>query len=283
LGRDRSRIADARVRMNESPYSSGDISGTSFNYNIEMPARILGFSKASNNSVDAICSRDYAIEFLAIAANSIITLSRLSGEMIDWHSTSRKFIEFSNAFVEQSEVLPYKRDPEALEMIRAKSAKVCGGLSTVMMIVKGLPMEYSGDYREISEPVISSYDNLLNCLNTMSAMVADFTTNRKKMKEAASQEFSTTIDLVEWLLQNVTPSQSEAQRISREIVEYAITKGKKLSLLELTELKKIEPKINNDVYSALIPSRAMIGRRSGNGSNPVQIRKAIRAARREYL
>lgn len=283
FGRDRARIADARDRMNESPYASGEIAGTSYNLNREMVSRILSFNKACSNSVDAICSRDFAVEFLSVAASAAVNLSRLAEELVRWHSSESDYIEFSNAFVTQSSVAPYRRDPEALEMIRAKSGRVFGALVSVLTITKALPLEFSNDYREITEPVVDSYDTIINCTNTMAATVADFTTNRKKMKEAASHSFSTTLDLVDWLVQNTGNSLSKSQIISRKIVEYAIDKGKKLSLLEIAELQKIEPKITDDVYSVLIPSRAMISRRSGNGSNPVQIRKAIRAARRKFI
>ncbi len=283
FGRERTKISEARARMNESPYSSGEISGSSYNLNREMVSRILNFNKACTNSVDAICSRDFAVEFLSIAASTAVSLSRLAEELVRWHSSESDYIEFSNAFVSQSNVIPYKRDPEALEMIRAKSGRVFGALMSVLTITKALPLEYSSDYREITEPVVDSYDTILNCANTMAAIVADFTTNRKKMKEAASHSFSTTIDLVEWLVQNTASSLSQAQATSRKIVEYAIEKGKKLSLLEIKELQKFDSKITEDIYRVLIPSRAMIARRSGNGSNPVQIRKSIRVARRKFL
>jgi len=283
LGRDRSRITESRERMNESPYCSGEIAGSLFNYNREMVSRNLGFNKACANSIDAINSRDFAVEFLTVSNSIITNLSRLSEDLIRWHSSANNFVEFSNAFVTPSKVGPYRRDPEALEMIRAKSSKILGSLMTVATIAKSLPMEYSSDYREITEPVTNSYDTLLNSINTMSALIADFTINRKKMKEASSHSFSTAGDLVQWIIANVTPNYEYATNLSHKIIEYALDKNKKLSLLELDELQSLEPKITNDIYSVLIPSRAMIGRRSGNGSNPVQIRKAIRSARRKFI
>ncbi len=283
FGRDRARIADARERMNDSPFASGEIAGASFNLNRDMVARILGFTKSCNNSVDAICSRDFAVEFLSVAASVATNLSRLAEELVRWHSSESDYIEFSNAFVTQNNITPYRRDPEALEMIRAKSGRVFGALMAVLTVTKALPLEYSNDYREVTEPVVDSYDTILNCSNTMAAIVADFTTNRKKMKEAASHSFSTAIDLVDWLVQHAGCNLTKAQETSRKIIEYAIEKGKKLSLLEINELQKIEPKITDEIYSVLIPSRALISRRSGNGSNPVQIRKSIRAARRKFI
>jgi argininosuccinate lyase len=180
-------------------------------------------------------------------------------------------------------VVPYKRDPETLEGIRGKTGKVYGALFNVLSTMKGLPLEYSFDYQEAIEPTMDAFDSLLMCINSMAALVADFKINRKQMKEAASHSFSTAIDLVDWLVQNCDLTPVEAQETSRNIIEYAINKGKKLSLLDVKEMQKFNKKINDDIYSALIPSRAMILRRSGNGSNPVQVRKAIRVARRKYL
>lgn len=283
FARDRSRIRDGRKRMNESPFASGEAVGNLFNMSREMVSRTLGFDKACSNSVDAINDRDFAFDFVSQAALCGIHLSRLAEDMINWHSSQNEYISFSNEFVAQSNVLPYRRDAEALGAIRGKASKTLGALVSVGTAIKGLSLEFTNDYNEICDSVIDSYDVLINSINAMSALVANFSINRKKMKEAASHSFGTAIDLVDWLIQNAGLSLSDAQNKSRQIIEYAIHKGKKLSLLELEEIQAFEPKATNDIYSALIPSRAMIGRRSGNGSNPVQIRKNIRAAKRNHL
>jgi argininosuccinate lyase len=283
FGRDRSRIKDAGKRLNESPYGSGEISGNSYNMNREMISRILGFNNACHNSVDAITSRDYLIEFLSIAANISTTISRLATEMIHWHSTQSRYISFSDVFVNQNQVIPYRRDPEALEIIRGTTGKIYGALNNVLTSLKGLPLEFSSDHSVIMDDVFTSYDTLLNNIKAMSALVADFKINRKQMKEAAVGNFSTAIDLVDWIVNNTSYDLEQAREVSCKIIEYSIKKNKKLSLLELDEIKKIDQKITEDVYSVLIPSRAMISRRSGNGSNPVQIRKFLRKARRNFL
>jgi argininosuccinate lyase len=283
FGRDRSRIKDARKRLNESPFASGEIAGNSFNTSREMVARILGFDKTCSNAIDAINNRDFVIEYQAFCSICAVNISRLSEEMIQWHSSQLNYVSFSNDFVNQSQITPYRRDPEAIEMIRAKIGKVYGNLVHVLTILKSLPFEFTSDLKGLAEPVFESYDTMLNCINALSALIADLKINRKQMKEAATHSFSTAIDLVDWLIQTIHLSPKKAEAISRKIIEYAVEKGKKLSLLELKELQTIEPKITDDIYSVLIPSRAIIRRRSGNGSNPVQIRKAIRAARRNYL
>lgn len=283
FGRDRARIKDARKRMNESPFASGTIAGNSFNMNREMISRALEFDKACANSVDAMNSYDDAIEFATAASTCAVNISRLAQEMINWHSSRNCYISFSNDFVAQSEVLPYKRDPRALELIRSKAAKLIGLAASIQTLLAGSTMEFKADYTSISLSVIEIFDELLNAVHALSALVANFTINRKAMKEAASRNFSTAEDLVNWLINNASCSPKEAQNTSKKIIEFAINKNKKLSLLEIAELCKFNSKITDEIYSALIPSRAMISRRSGNGSNPVQIRKAIRAARRNFL
>ncbi len=283
FGRDRARFKDARTRLNESPYASGEIVGNSFNLNREMVARILSFDRAMQNSVDAVSSRDFIIEFLSATSNSFVNLSRLAGEMISWHSSRNNYINFDSSLVEQSLILPYKRDQLALESIRSKASKSIGSLMSVLSMSKDLPLEHSRDYEEMLEVALTSFADLSGSLNTMALMVSSFTLNRKTMKEAASKNFSTAQDLVDWIVQKSNVNLIEAQTRARNIIDYAIEKGKKLSLLELAELKKFEPAADEDIYSVLIPSRAIIARRSGNGSNPVQIRKSIRAARRKYL
>jgi argininosuccinate lyase len=283
FGRDRERIKEARSRMNESPFGSGSIAGNAFNVGRELMSRTLEFDKACSNSVDAMNSYDCAMEFGAVASICAINISRLAQEMINWHASRNAYISFSNEFVSQSEVLPYKRDPRALEMIRSKASKISGISQSINASLTAFSLEYKSDYYSIALNVIEAFDELVNISNAMSALVANFTINRKAMKEAASKQFSTAEDLVNWLMVNVGSTPNEAASTSKKIIEYAIDKGKKLSLLDLNELRKFDSKITEEIYSALIPSRAIIARRSGNGSNPVQIRKAIRAARRNYL
>jgi argininosuccinate lyase len=283
FGRDRSRLKGARIRLNESPFASGELVGSSFNVNREMVARLLSFDRAMQNSVDAVSSRDFIIEFLSIISNSFVNISRLADEMISWHSSSNNYISFDSTVVEQSSILPYKRDQLALEAIRSKATKSFGALMSVLSMCKGLSLENSRDYEEMIEPVFNSFRDLSGSIGSLELIVGNFAVNRKVMKEAASKDFSTAQDLVDWIVQKSKVNLVEAQSRARNIIDYAIEKGKKLSLLEISEIQQFEPSADDDIYSVLIPSRAIIARRSGNGSNPVQIRKSIRAAKRKYL
>lgn len=283
LGRDRGRIKDARTRLNTSPYGSNALAGSAFHINREMVSRILGFDKAATNSIDSVTDRDYVVEFLSFASICSMHLSRIAEDLLFWHSPNNNFISFSDAFVVQSSITPYKRDPRIIELVRGRTGKVYGALVNILTTLKGLSVSFSDDLQEAAEPVFETYDALLNNVNVMAALIADFIVNRKEMKEAAQYGYSTAPDLVNWLIINTGMKPTKAINTTKKIVNLAIQKDSKLSLLELGELKAIEPKINDEIYSVLIPSRAVISRRSTAGTNPVQVRKAIRSARRRYL
>ncbi|MBA8666404.1 argininosuccinate lyase [Holosporaceae bacterium 'Namur'] len=283
LGRDRGRIKDARARLNTSPYGSNSLAGSAFYINREMVGRILGFDKAAPNSIDSVTDRDYVVEFLSFASICSMHLSRIAEDLIFWHSPNNNFISFSNAFVVQSSITPFKRDPKIIELVRGRTGKVYGALVNILTTLKGLSVGFSEDLQEAAEPVFETYDTLLNNINVMAALSADFIVNRKEMKEAAQYGYSTAPDLVNWLIINTGMQPKKAINTTQKIVNLAIQKESKLSLLELNELQAIEPKINDDIYSVLIASRAVISRRTTAGTNPVQVRKAIRSARRRYL
>lgn len=279
--RDLTRIENARRLMNESPYSSGEIAGNIFNLSREMVAKALDFDRAVSNSVDANNSRDYVIEFISISSIVANNISRLANEMITWHSSQCGYISFANEFIEQSQVSPYRRDTKALEAIRAKANKMYANLFGVLSTLHNLPLQFANDLMQISEMTVDTAESLSITLKAMAATIHNMQINRKVMKEAASHSYSTAFDLVDWLTANTSLNLTQAEDKVRGIIEYAITRGKKLSLLELEELQTFVPEINLDVYSVLIPSRTLIARRSGGGSNPVQIRKAIRAVKRK--
>ena len=283
FGRDRERMKDAKDRMNTSPYCAGEVAGNSYHISKDMVARSLMFEKACNNSVDAIASRDFVVECLSVLTNFSMHASKLAAEMIDWHSPQKEFVNFSKKIARQHAVLPFRRDPLMLEITRAKSSKISGALMSAITLTNSMNMQYSKDLEELNDLVINAFDETFEAIQNLSDAVADFTVNRKKMKEAASSNFSTAIDLTDWIVQNANKPINKAQQYTRDIIDYAIQKHKKLSLLELVEIKTILPEATDDIYSVLIPSRALISRRSGNGSNPVQIRKSIRAARRKYM
>lgn len=283
VGRDRSRIKDARARANTSPFGANSLAGSAFHISREMVSRLMGFDKAMTNSIDAVADRDFVVEFASVASIAAMHLSRIAEDLLFWHNPNNNFISFSDAFVVQSFLSPYKRDAKVVELVRAKSGKVYGALINLLTILKGLPVSFSQDLQESIEPAFDAYDTLLNNINIVSALIADFIVNRKQMKEAAQYGFSVANDVFNWLIINTGVSAKKAFSVTQQIINLAVKNDTKLSLIELTDLQKIEPKITDDIYSVLICSRAVISRRSPGGTNPVQIRKAIRSARRKYL
>jgi argininosuccinate lyase len=257
--------------------------GTAFEVSREMVAKTLDFDGVVINSVDAVCSRDFALEFMSALAGVAVNISQLADQLLSWHSSQCNYIKFSSGLTEQDVVMPYKRNPIALELVRARSAKVIGSMVNIYNIIHALPLQPSADLVEILGPMHDGFNDVREGLHAMSVLVRGMSFNRKVMKEAASKNFATAKDLAVWIMRKTGGTINDANSTVRKIIDYAIEKGSKLSLLELFELQQFEPQIDDDVYSVLIPSRAMIQRRSGGGSNPVQIRKALRHARRKYL
>lgn len=283
LSRDRKRVAAAVSIMNESPFSSGEVAGNSFNLNREMVARQLSFNSASNNSVDAVASRDFATSFLHVAATCFANLSRMATEMLAWQSTRYGYVNFSSELARPNSAMPYRRDQLTLEAIKGKAGKAIGMTASALSIMKDAPMQASSEYDEMISMCADTFNDLNASLKAMSVAMSDFSINRKTLKEASSKQFSVALDLVDWIIQKSGGGRPQAEAKVRDIIDYALSKGKKLSLLEVKELQAIEPSIDDDVYRVLIPSRAVTSRRSGAGSNPVQVRKYIRAAKRNML
>ncbi len=283
FGRARSRLEDFKERMNYSPYISGDMLGTSLGASREIVAKSLDFEGVVQNSVDAVCSRDFLMEFASILSSIAVGLSQLSQQMLTWNSTQYAYINFSSGLTSQDEVMPYRRSPIALERVRAKASKVISNMVSVYSSIQLRHLEPSAELSEMLDPVCEAIASVEDCIGVAEMFVSGMTLNRKAMKEAASKHFSTAKDLAVWIMNKTGCTPADANAKVRKIIDYAISKGSKLSLLELDEMTQFEPQIDADVYSVLIPSRAMIQRRSGGGSNPVQIRKALRHAKRKYL
>lgn len=283
FNRDRKRLENCKANNNSSPYCSGESSGTLQNINRDMVARNLGFIAANPNSINAINSYDSTLEFCTTLSIIAVNISRFANELSQWSSPSHRYITFSDEISQPHGVLPFHRENRAPELIIAEASNAHGAMNSAIDLLHAKPLAFTDSYNRLVEFITSAHDSVVRSINALNAMVADFSVNKKVTKEAASREYSTSIDLMNWLMKNLSLSPNEAKQMTQQILEYSINKGKKLSLLELSELKSFHKGITNEIYSCLIPSRAIISRRSGNGSNPVQIRKAIRAARRNYL
>lgn len=282
FNRDRRRLKNCRENINVSPFCSNEGSGTLLNINRESVSRNLGFSNVNRNSLNSVSSYDSIVEFCSTLSIISTTVSRLSKDLNTWNSSYSNFINFNNVS-EHHTVLPFHKTTKSLDHIVSECSKSNSQVIALFNLLNSQPYSYSDSYQSIVECISNSYDSTYKCIQALTSIIADFTINRKNMKEAASKDYSTSVDLMHWFVKNLSMSPNEAEELTRKIVEHAVKKNKKLSLLELSELQTLHKDINDDIYSVLIPSRAMISRRSGNGSNPVQIRKSIRIAKREYI
>ncbi len=283
LGRDRSRLEELRKRVNKSPAGAYLGVGTSIEINRRALARSLGFEGVVYNAMDALNDHDFVIEFVSFASICTTHINKIAQEIYDWQHPAYNFITFPSSLLANDFILNQPRYPIILEKIKSQSSHLCGNLNTLLMLNKGTKAGDSSDYREIVKPVIESYDSLMSCIQDISSLVTSFIVNRKRTKEDAQQAYGFAPDIIGWLIKNTNLNYNQAVSVSKNIINYAISNGRKLSLLEITELQTIEPQISDGIYSVLISSRAVISRRSLGGSNPVQVRKSIKIARKEFL
>ena len=273
IGRDRGRFADCRRRLNESPLGAAALAGTAFPIDRDRTAAALGFDRPAANSIDAVSDRDFAVEFLAAAALAGTHLSRFAEEVVIWSSDAFGFIRLSDAFTTGSSIMPQKRNPDAAELVRAKTGLFNGALIALLTVMKGLPLAYQKDMQEDKVPVFEAADTLELCLAAMTGLLRD----------AAARGFSTATDLADWLVRTLDLPFRRAHHITGEIVRRAEARGCSLAELPLTELQAVEPAITDAVYDVLDVERSVASRASFGGTAPPRVREAIAAARRKYL
>ncbi|HEY3909617.1 MAG TPA: argininosuccinate lyase [Stellaceae bacterium] len=283
VGRDRGRLADCRRRMNESPLGAAALAGTAFPIDRAQTAAALGFDRPAANSLDAVSDRDFAIEFLAAAALAGTHLSRLAEEIVIWCSDAYGFVRLSDAFTTGSSIMPQKRNPDAAELVRAKTGRLNGALVALLTVMKGLPLAYGKDMQEDKVPVFEAADALELCLAATSGMVRDLRPDRARMREAAGRGFATATDLADWLVRIAGLPFREAHHATGRIVGRAEALGCNLADLPLAELQQVEPAITAAAYAVLDPERSVASRTSDGGTAPARVRAAITVARKRYL
>jgi argininosuccinate lyase len=283
FGRDRSRLRDARVRMNESPLGAAALAGTSFPIDRHMTAAELGFDRPCANSLDAVSDRDFALEFLSSAAICAVHLSRLAEELVIWTTAQFRFVTLSDGFTTGSSIMPQKRNPDAAELIRAKSGRVIGDLNALLIVMKGLPLAYSKDMQDDKEPVFEAADTLELSIAAMTGMIADLTVNAQRMKDSAGAGFTTATDIADWLVRVAGVPFRQAHHITGRVVRLAEEQGCGLEELSLTDLQTIDPRIGADVFSVLGVEASAASRTSFGGTAPINVAAAAQAARARFL
>jgi argininosuccinate lyase len=283
IGRDRGRLADCRGRLNESPLGAAALAGTAFPIDRDATAAALGFDRPAANSLDAVSDRDFAIEFLGAAAIAGMHLSRFAEEIVIWSSDAYGFVALSDAFTTGSSIMPQKRNPDAAELVRAKTGRFGGALLALLTVMKGLPLAYQKDMQEDKVPVFEATDALELCLAATTGMVRDMTPNRERLRAAAERGFSTATDLADWLVRTLGLPFRQAHHATGTIVKRAETLGCTLAELPLAEMQAVEPRITAAVYGALDAAGSAASRTSFGGTAPARVREAIAAARERYL
>ncbi len=276
FGRDLSRVRDAVLRMDESPLGAAALAGTGFPIDRHATAAALGFRGPTRNSIDSVSDRDFALEFLSVAAIAATHLSRLAEEIVVWSTPQFGFVRLSDSFSTGSSIMPQKKNPDAAELVRAKTGRVNGHLIALLTVMKGLPLAYSKDMQEDKEAVFDAAETLDLMLAAMTGMVGDMTVNAAAMRAAAGSGYSTATDLADWLVREAGLPFRDAHHVTGRAVALAEARKVPLDKLALEELQGLNGAITAEIYSVLSPESSAKSRTSFGGTAPQEVRRQIR-------
>lgn len=251
LERDKTRLLDCAKRLNQSPLGAAALAGTPYPVDRDFTAKKLGFDKPVSNTMDAVSARDFANEFLFACAQCGLHLSRLAEEIIIWTTPQFGFMSLSDAWSTGSSIMPQKKNPDAAELVRAKTGRLNGNLTMLMTIMKGLPLTYNKDMQEDKEPVFDSYDTLVLCIEASRGMLETAKFNTKAMLESAEKGYITATRLADWLVMELGLAFRDAHHVTGTIVRMAEKQGCKLDELSLKDMQKVEKRITKDIYKVL--------------------------------
>ena len=281
IGRDLSRLGDARARMNRCPLGSAALAGTGFPVDRAATAAALGFDGPMRNSLDAVSDRDFALDYLGAAAQCALHLSRLAEEFVLWASQPFGFVALSDQWSTGSSIMPQKRNPDAAELVRGHAGRIVGCLTALMVTMKGLPLAYSKDLQDDKPPVFEAHDLLALSIAAMTGMVESATFNAGRMRAGAAAGYATATDLADWLVREAGLPFREAHHVTGRVVRLAEDKGAALEALTLDELRAVDERIDRRVYDVLSLDQSVASRTSFGGTAPERVREAIAAARGE--
>ncbi|MBN1625622.1 MAG: argininosuccinate lyase [Deltaproteobacteria bacterium] len=280
LKRDRQRFEDSIKRVNILPLGSAALAGTTFNLDREMVAKELGFDSVSMNSMDAVSDRDFVIEFIFASSVLMMHLSRLSEDMIIWSSMEFGYVALPDAFCTGSSIMPQKKNPDILELIRGKTGRVYGNLISLLTVMKGLPLTYNKDMQEDKEALFDTIDTISQCLSVITMLLGRVTFNGDSMKKATQDGYIMATDLADYLVNKGMTFRS-AHETAGKIVLYAIDRKKHLEELSLEEYKGFAVQIDSDVFKWLEPASAIKRRNITGGTGSEAVEKAINRAKKE--
>ncbi|HZG51771.1 MAG TPA: argininosuccinate lyase [Pyrinomonadaceae bacterium] len=278
LARDRERLAGARRRTNVMPLGSAALAGTSYPIDRAAVARALGFDAVSRNSLDAVSDRDFCVEFAAAASLVMVHLSRLAEDIIVYATTEFGFLELGDAISTGSSLMPQKKNPDALELVRGKSARVFGHTLSLLTLLKGLPLAYNKDMQEDKEAVFDTADTVRASLDVMTTVLGNVRLRESRAREAAARGYMNATELADYLARRGLPFREAHETVGR-IVLSAIGRGLELHELPLEEMRALSPLIEADVYAALSLEQTLATKSQAGGTSPARVAEALAAAR----
>jgi len=278
LKRDASRLQDCRTRLNQSPLGAAALAGTTYPIDRAYTAQLLGFDGPTENSLDSVSDRDFAIEFCAFASILMTHLSRASEELVLWTSAQFNFIDLPDRFCTGSSIMPQKKNPDVPELVRGKTGRVNGHLISLLTLMKSQPLAYNKDNQEDKEPLFDAIDTVKDCLRAFADMIPAITSKKDSMYEAAKRGFSTATDLADYLVRAGVAFR-DAHEVVGLSVAYGIECGKDLSEMSLGELQKFSSDIKEDVFEVLTLEGSVAARNHIGGTAPEQVRQAVQRAR----
>jgi len=278
LVRDGERLQDCRKRVNIMPLGAAALAGTTYPIDRAMTAKLLGFDRASENSLDSVSDRDFAIEFCSFAALLMTHLSRFSEELVLWTSAQFDFIDLPDRFCTGSSIMPQKKNPDVPELVRGKTGRVNGHLVSLLTLMKGQPLAYNKDNQEDKEPLFDTVDTVKGCLRAYADMVPAITAKADNMRVAAKRGFSTATDLADYLVKKGMPFR-DAHEVVGKSVAFGVEQKRDLSDMTLAELQSFSGTISEDVFDVLTLEGSVQARDHLGGTAPAQVRAAVERAR----
>ena len=279
IDRDRSRLVEARERLNISPLGAAALAGTTYPIDRGQTASELEFNRPSENSLDSVSDRDFIIEFCSDTALLGMHVSRMAEEMIIWSSDRFKFVDLGDAFCTGSSIMPQKKNPDVAELLRGKSARLISNHSRLLILMKGQPLAYNRDNQEDKEPLFDSVDTSIDCINILAQMLSNINVDEKVMYQSAIEGFSTATDLADYLVKKQIPFR-DAHEIVGRVVSHCIENNLQLQDVELELFKKFNPLIEDDVYNYLTLEGSVNSRDHIGGTAPEQVKQAIKRAQK---
>ena len=278
FARDRERLADVRKRVNVLPLGSAALAGTSYPIDREAVARELEFASVSRNSVDAVSDRDFCVEFLGAGALIMVHLSRLAEDIILYSTTEFGFVELADAVSTGSSLMPQKKNPDSMELVRGKSGRVVGHLAGLLVMLKGLPLAYDKDMQEDKEAVFDATDTVRACLEVTTTVLRNTRVNEARTREAASRGYMNATELADYLVRKGMPFRDAHETVGR-IVVHAIDREAELQELPLDDLRSFSSSIDEDVYSALSLENTLDSKSQPGGTGREAVGRALAIAR----